>query len=52
VDSKEPKDELQTPKACPVHQRLNENVMPGWLKFLLLALAIAGFVLTMDFLRY
>jgi hypothetical protein len=33
-------------------QRPNENAMPGWFKFVLLALAIAGFVLTIYFLRY
>jgi hypothetical protein len=52
MNSMEPKDELQTPKTCPVHQRPNENAMPGWLKFVLLALAIAGFILTIYFLRY
>jgi hypothetical protein len=52
MESTEPKNELQTPKTCPVHQRLNKDAMPGWLKFVLLALAIAGFVLTIYFLRY
>ncbi len=44
-------DEPQTPKTCPSHERLNETVIKGWLKYLLLAIAIGGFILAMKLLR-
>jgi hypothetical protein len=45
--SKPPKMLPETPKTCPRHQIIPSDALPGWMKFALLALAVAGFIMAM-----
>ena len=44
-------DEPLTPQACPPHLKPNQVVMSGWLKFLIVVLAIGGFILAMEWVH-